>query len=49
MIATDVPSQVRMPNYNAETLAAMRESNKLAHDSNARTYSVDEAFEELDK
>ena len=49
LISGGIPFQVRMPNYNAETLAAMRESNKLAHDSNARTYSVDEAFEELDK
>ena len=54
MIATDASSQtinfsVRMPNYNAETLAAMRESNELAHDPNVMTYSVDEAFEELDR
>ena len=38
-----------MPNYNAETLAAMRESNEIAHDPNVRTYSVEEAFEELDR
>ena len=49
LIAGGIPFQVRMPNYNAETLAALRESNELAHDPNARTYSVDEAFEELDK
>ena len=36
-----------MPNYNAETLAAMRESNELAHDPNVRTYSVEEAFATL--
>ena len=34
---------------NAETLAALRESNEIAHDPNVRTYSVDEAFEELDR
>ena len=49
LISGGIPFQVRMPNYNAETLAAMRESNELAHDPNVRTYSVDEAFEELDK
>ena len=49
LISGGIPFQVRMPNYNAETLAAMRESNELAHDPNVRTYSVDEAFEELDR
>lgn len=49
LITGGIPFQVRIPNYNAETLAALRESNELAHDPNVKTYSVDEAFEELDK
>ena len=49
LISGGIPFQVRMPNYNAETLAALRESNESAHDPNVRTYSVDEAFEELDR
>lgn len=44
-----MPFDVRMPRYSRETLEAMRESNALAHDPNVRTYSVDEAFAELDK
>ena len=33
-----------MPNYNAETLAAMRESNELAHDPNVGTVKADHPF-----
>ena len=44
-----IPFEVRQPNYNYETLEAMRESNELAHDPNARRYTVEEAFAELDK
>lgn len=40
-ITTNVP--------NKETLAAMAEAKRIAEDKTAKSYSLDEAFEELDK
>lgn len=35
--------------YDAETLAAFEESERLLRDKNAKSYSVEEAFLELEK
>lgn len=34
---------------NAETIAAMEEGDRLAHDPNAKSYTFAEAMEELKK
>ncbi len=45
-----LPFQVRKSRPNRETLAAMKEAIKVAHDPNVRTYSsVKELMEELEK
>ena len=44
-----IPFEVRQPNYNYETLEAMRESNELAHDPNVRGLPVEQALAEFKK
>lgn len=44
-----LPFIVSTQNYNPETLAAFEESERLLRDKNAKSYSVEEAFKELEK
>ncbi len=43
-----LPFSLKVPNYNLETLMAMREAEELANDPNAKGYtSVKEMFEDI--
>lgn len=45
-----VPFEIMMPRVpNAETIAAMEEGDRIAHDPNAKSYSYAEAMAELKK
>ena len=44
-----VPFEVKKTNYNQETIKAMLESERLAHDNTIKGYNnLDELFKELD-
>ena len=44
------PLPVRIPQYNAETIAAMEEARKISNDPNAKGFDdIDELFAELNK
>lgn len=44
-----VPFEVKKTNYNQETIQAMLEADKIAHDNTIKGYSnLDELFKELD-
>jgi DNA-damage-inducible protein J len=44
-----LPFNVRMPNYNAETISAMIEAKKISQDPNAKSFdNVEEFFKDLD-
>ncbi len=44
-----LPFDVRLPNYNAETLSAMRETEEAGRDPNRRGLPLAEALAELKK
>ena len=45
-----VPFEIMMPEIpNAETIAAMEEGDRIAHDHSAKSYTLDEALAELKK
>lgn len=44
-----LPFELRMEQPNEETIAAMLEGERLAHDPNVKRYSVEEALEELNR
>lgn len=44
-----LPFELRMEQPNEETIAAMLEGERLAHDPNVKRYSVEEAIEELNR
>lgn len=44
-----VPFEVKKTNYNQETIKAMLEADKIAHDNTIKGYNnLDELFKELD-
>ena len=47
--SNQLPHQLRHEIPNRETIEAMLEAERIAHDPNAKSYTVEEAFAELDK
>jgi DNA-damage-inducible protein J len=43
----NIPLDVPLEEFNRETVAALREAKRLAHDPAVRRYSVEEALREL--